>query len=147
MLRFFPMFVTGVILNIIVALTIHRIPMVWLLGTYSFVSNTIYSLLTLFTVIGTFFTGCAPILLAVIIPDAPYWAFGFPAAICSVFGADFVFASGTLYVSKIVEPNEQSLAGALFQTMTQVCYLFLPFHSLTKLLFTAREHRLAPQSE
>ena len=58
--------------------------------------------------------------MAVIIPEAPYWAFGFPAAICSVFGADFVFASGTLYVSKIVEPNEQSLAGALFQTMTQV---------------------------
>ena len=37
MLRFFPMFVTGVILNMIVALTVHRIPMVWLLGIYSFV--------------------------------------------------------------------------------------------------------------
>ena len=35
MLRFFPMFVTGVILNMIVALTIHRVPMIWLLGTYS----------------------------------------------------------------------------------------------------------------
>ena len=37
-----------------------------------------------------------------------------------MFGADFVFASGTLYVAKIVKPHEQSLAGAMFTTMTQV---------------------------
>ncbi|KAF8722458.1 hypothetical protein AX14_009812 [Amanita brunnescens Koide BX004] len=102
MLRFFPMFVTGVMLNITVVLTIHRIPVVWLLA------------------IGTFFTACAPILFAVIIPKAPYWAFGFPGAIFSVFGADFVFASGTLFVSKIAGPTEQSVSGALFQTMTQI---------------------------
>jgi hypothetical protein len=49
-----------------------------------------------------------------------YWAFGFPAAICSVIGADFVFAAGTIFVAKIALPHEQSLAGGLFQTMTQV---------------------------
>ena len=52
--------------------------------------------------------------------SSPYWAFGFPSAILSVFGADFVFAAGTLFVAKISLPHEQSLAGALFQTMTQV---------------------------
>ena len=59
-------------------------------------------------------------LFAVINTHAPYWAFGFPAAILSVVGADFVFAAGTLFVAKISLPHEQSLAGALFQTMTQV---------------------------
>lgn len=38
----------------------------------------------------------------------------------SVFGADFVFASGTLFVAKVAEGHEQSVAGALFQTMTQL---------------------------
>ena len=44
----------------------------------------------------------------------------------SVFGADFVFASGTLFVAKVSLPHEQSLAGALFQTMTQVRLPFIP---------------------
>lgn len=80
----------------------------------------------------------AALLIAVSSPTAAYWAFGFPSAICAVFGADFVFATGTLFVAKIVEPHEQScvaapkqrlisqlmvssrLAGGLFQTMTQL---------------------------
>lgn len=37
-----------------------------------------------------------------------------------VFGADFVYSVGTIFVAKIVLPHEQSLAGGLFQTMTQV---------------------------
>jgi len=46
--------------------------------------------------------------------------FGFPSAIFSVFGADFVFASGTIFIARIVEPHEQSLAGGVFNTMLQV---------------------------
>ncbi|KAF8627585.1 hypothetical protein AX17_006158 [Amanita inopinata Kibby_2008] len=102
MLRFFPMFVTGILLNVFVVLTIHRLPVIWILGA------------------GTLVTGCAPLFFAVINPRAPYWAFGFPSAICSVFGADFVFAAGTLYIAKIVKDDEQSLSGALFQTMNQI---------------------------
>ncbi|KAK2466613.1 hypothetical protein APHAL10511_000871 [Amanita phalloides] len=102
MLRFIPMFITGVILNVVVVLTIHRVSVIYLLG------------------LGTFVTGIAPIFLAVVIPSAPYWAFGFPSAVFAVFGADFVFAAGTIYVAKVVKPNEQSLSGALFQTMTQI---------------------------
>ncbi|KAJ6468232.1 hypothetical protein C8R45DRAFT_792875, partial [Mycena sanguinolenta] len=45
---------------------------------------------------------------------------GFVAPIVSVFGADFVFASGTLFVAKVALPHEQSLAGGLFQTLTQL---------------------------
>ncbi|KAI0364249.1 efflux transporter [Pilatotrama ljubarskyi] len=102
MVRLLPMFVTGVLCNLVVALVVGRVPLVYLI------------------VIGTLFTGLANLLFAVIDPSAPFWAFGFPAAILSVFGADFVFATGTLFVAKVCLPHEQSVGGALFQTLTQV---------------------------
>lgn len=71
-------------------------------------------------------TATASLLFAVINPNAIYWAFGFPAAVVSVVGADFVFAAGTIYVAKVSLPHQQSLAGALFQTMTQVIAMPLP---------------------
>ena len=70
--------------------------------------------------IGTLLTGVSSLLFALIDPAAPYWAFGFPAAILTVVGADFVFATGTLFTAKVCLPHEQSLGGALFQTLTQL---------------------------
>ena len=49
-----------------------------------------------------------------------YWSYGFPSAIIIVFGADFVFSSGTLFIAKCARPHEQSVAGAMFSVMTQV---------------------------
>ncbi|THV00004.1 MFS general substrate transporter [Dendrothele bispora CBS 962.96] len=100
--RLLPMFVTGIILNTIFAIVVGRV-----------------SIVVLFT-LGTCLTGCAPLLFALIDPKAPYWTFGFPSAILSVMGADFVFASGTLFVAKFSIGNEQSVAGAVFQTMAQI---------------------------
>ncbi|KAJ7106912.1 major facilitator superfamily domain-containing protein [Mycena epipterygia] len=100
--RLTPMFVTGLICNVVVALIVGRVKTIWLLAT------------------GTLTTTIAPLLFALIIPKAPYWAFGFPAAVCSVVGADFLFAAGTLFVAGAVGPGEQSLAGGVFQTMTQL---------------------------
>lgn len=71
-------------------------------------------------VLGTLVTGFACVLFALIDPSATYWAFGFPSTCMVVFGADFVYAAGTIFVAKIVLPHEQSVAGGLFQTMTQV---------------------------
>lgn len=65
-------------------------------------------------VFGTIFTGSANLLFALINPSSSYWAFGFPAAVTSVFGVDFVFAAGTIFVAKVALPSEQSLAGAPF---------------------------------
>ncbi|KAH8102358.1 MFS general substrate transporter [Phellopilus nigrolimitatus] len=101
-IRMLPMFVVGVCCNVLVAAVVGRLPVVVLV------------------VGGTLLTGVAGLLFAVINPAAPYWAFGFPAAICSVFGADFVFACGTIFVAKVSAPHEQSLAGGLFQTLTQL---------------------------
>ncbi|KAL6303364.1 major facilitator superfamily domain-containing protein [Sparassis latifolia] len=71
-------------------------------------------------VLGTALTGVANLLFGVINPAATYWAFGFPATVLIVFGADFVFPSGTLFVARLCLPHEQSVGGALFQTLTQL---------------------------
>ncbi|OSX59715.1 hypothetical protein POSPLADRAFT_1149470 [Postia placenta MAD-698-R-SB12] len=102
MIRLLPMSATGLVCNTIVALFVGRIPVVALIT------------------VGTALTATANLLYGVINPAAPYWAFGFPAAIVSVFGADFVFASGTLFVAKVCMSHEQSVGGAMFQTMTQL---------------------------
>lgn len=102
MVRMLPMTVTGIILNGIVALAIAHVQGIVLL------------------VIGCIMTGLAPLLFAVIDTSATYWAYGFPAATAAVFGADFIFASGSLFVAKVARPNEQSVAGGLFNTLAQV---------------------------
>jgi len=106
MIRFLPMLVMGCLLNIFVAMVVGRLPLV------------------VFFVLGTLVTGFACVLFALIDPSITYWAFGFPSAVLVVFGADFVFAAGTIFVAKTVLPHEQSLAGGLFQTMTQIGIAF-----------------------
>jgi MFS family permease len=102
MVRLLPMVVTGVCCNVIVALCVGRVDVVYLM------------------VLGTALTASANIFFALVQPAQSYWSYGFPSAIFSVFGADFVFAAGTLFIAKISLPHEQSVAGALFQTMTQL---------------------------
>ncbi|KAG7444587.1 putative efflux transporter [Guyanagaster necrorhizus] len=101
-IRLLPMCVSGITCNVIVAALVGRLPLVW------------------FMAIGTGLTSVAPLLFGLINPNATYWAFGFPAAIVAVVGADFVFAGGTLFIAKVSLPHEQSLAGGVFQTMTQL---------------------------
>ncbi len=126
MIRLFPMFITGIICNFIIAVIIARVSVVWILGLSILIAadgkkyahpHPLAS--------GTLITACAAIFFAEIDPDATYWAYGFPSAIFSVVGADFVFAAGSIFVARIVEPHEQSLSGALFQTMYQVGKLVL----------------------
>jgi hypothetical protein len=72
-------------------------------------------------VAGTLGSAGATLLLALINPAAPYWAYAFPSVVISVIGVDLIFAAGSLFIAKVSLPHEQSVAGALFQTMTQVC--------------------------
>jgi hypothetical protein len=104
--RLVPMFVTGLLCNVLVALLVGRVRIVWLLAG------------------GTLTTMVAPLLFALVVPAAPYWAYGFPAAVCSVVGVDFLFAAGMMFVADSVAPGEMSVAGGVFQTMTQVGLLF-----------------------
>ncbi|TRM55696.1 major facilitator superfamily domain-containing protein [Schizophyllum amplum] len=100
--RYIPMLITGLMCNLFIAFFVARVSIVWLMS------------------LGTLITSIAALLFAVIDPDATYWAFGFPAAITSVFGADFVFAGGTIFIAKISRPHEQSVSGGLYNTMIQL---------------------------
>ncbi|KAG8768757.1 hypothetical protein FRC12_005390, partial [Ceratobasidium sp. 428] len=100
--RLIPMAVSGLLCNLVVALVVGRISGTALIA------------------FGCFFTSLASLLFAVIVPNATYWAFGFPAAAIVVFGADFMFATGSLFVAKIALPHEQSLAGGVFNTVNQL---------------------------
>ncbi|KAH9967497.1 efflux transporter [Russula dissimulans] len=102
MLRLLPMFVMGLVANAIIALLIGRINVVYIVA------------------IGTILTGCANIYFAVNDPHQSYWAVGFPSACLIVLGVDFTYSSGTLFVCKVSRPSDQSVAGGLFQAMTQI---------------------------
>ncbi|KAK7051990.1 MFS general substrate transporter [Favolaschia claudopus] len=101
-LRMLPTTVAGCLCNVFVVFVVSRMD---------------FALLVAF---GTTFTALGALLFAIIDPAAPYWAYGFPSPIVSVFGADFIFASGTLFVAKVSLPGEQSAAGGVFQTITQL---------------------------
>lgn len=102
MLRFLPCTVSGIICNIIVAKIIH-------------IFNN-----QLLICIGVGATGLANVLLAICKPESIYWAEAFNAMWLGVLGADFLMAVGSIFVSTLALPEEQSVAGALFQTMVQL---------------------------
>ncbi|KAH9926758.1 uncharacterized protein B0H18DRAFT_974290 [Fomitopsis serialis] len=82
MVRLLSMFIT--VTNVIVALFVGRV------------------LLVVLVTMGMALTGgVANLLFALINPVATYWA----------FGADFVFAAGTLFVAKVCLPYDQSVGG------------------------------------
>ncbi|GAA5860818.1 hypothetical protein JCM8547_003859 [Rhodosporidiobolus lusitaniae] len=100
--RFLPSSVTGLFLNVIVALVASRVSA------------------QLLVILGCVGTGLAPLLFAVQSYDDPFWQWQFPAMILSVFGADFVFCCGILYVSQIAGQGHQAMAGSLFNMSTQI---------------------------
>ncbi|KZO95313.1 MFS general substrate transporter [Calocera viscosa TUFC12733] len=71
-------------------------------------------------IVGCIGTGLANLLFAVIKTDAIFWAFGFPAAVLSVWGCDFIMSGGSVFVAHVAMPHEQSLAGGVFNTVTQI---------------------------
>ncbi|KAK7461297.1 hypothetical protein VKT23_008476 [Stygiomarasmius scandens] len=101
-LRLVPQFIVALLCNVLVARLVGRVPLVILIAA------------------GTGLSGIASLLFAIIDPDASYWAFGFPSAILSVFGANFVYPSGTLFIATVSAQFEQSVGGAVFQLLTQL---------------------------
>jgi predicted MFS family arabinose efflux permease len=72
----------------------------------------------------TFSTICISIsclLFAIPIPEnTTYWAYGFPAMVLSVLGADTIFPVLTLFVAKTLPPEDASLGGALITAVGQI---------------------------
>jgi Na+/melibiose symporter-like transporter len=72
----------------------------------------------------TFSTICvsiASLLFAIPLPEnTTYWAYGFPAMVLCVLGADTIFPVLTLFVAKTLPPEDASLGGALITAVGQI---------------------------
>ncbi|WRT67058.1 uncharacterized protein IL334_004024 [Kwoniella shivajii] len=102
MLRFLPTELAGIVCNILVGLLIHRIPAQWIVCT------------------GLLACGLGNMCFAISEKDTNYWKLPFQGMWLSSAGADFVFAPGMIFVSLLALPDEQSVAGALFQTLLRL---------------------------
>ncbi|WVR04973.1 hypothetical protein IAU60_001985 [Kwoniella sp. DSM 27419] len=71
-------------------------------------------------ILGGILTGTAQMLFAVQPLHLTYWACSFLSNIVNPFGADFTVGVGSVLISNLVAEEEQSLAGALFQTSLQI---------------------------
>nr|AOR51677.1 MFS general substrate transporter [Phaffia rhodozyma] len=102
MIRFLPTAVSGIVVCLVFTLVVPYV--------YG------WTLLT----IGSLGASFAAMCMALCRPEDPYWQWAFPAMIISVFGADFIFATSSIYVSSIAKPSEQSLAAGMLQVMMQL---------------------------
>lgn len=101
-IRFIPMLVLGLLLNISFGFFSHRIPA------------------QLLMIIGCLGTAASCILSAMMDTTASYWHYNFASVALSVVGPDFVFATGTMYGSQISSQSEQAVTGGLFHTFAQM---------------------------
>ncbi|KAK0627672.1 major facilitator superfamily-domain-containing protein [Immersiella caudata] len=98
-IRLIPQAVAGLLYNIIAGNVLHRINNTFLIavGSASYVASNV--------------------LLAVMQPNSPYWAFIFPSLILSVVGADFQFNVANMYVMQSLPSHQQAMAGGIFNTI------------------------------
>lgn len=101
-IRLLPAMIGGIIINAIAGLIMHR------------VSNK------LLMIVGASGMVCASVLLSAMKDHATYWAFAFPALVCSVIGADFEFTVVNMYVMSSLPNEQQSVAGGIFNTVSRL---------------------------
>lgn len=101
-LRFMPAAVFGLITNVVVGLTIHRVRANWM-------------------VIGTMgITSAAPLLVAVMKVRASYWEYVFPAIALNVVGPDTLFTVSNLVITGAFPKKTQAVAGGVYNTVAQI---------------------------
>lgn len=101
--RLLPMVVSGVLVNVVCGLVLHK------------VSNK------LLTGIGALAYTASSLILSFMKEDAIYWAYIFPALVLVVVGADIQFNVTNMYVMSSLPPSQQSIAGGIFNTVSKLC--------------------------
>ncbi|KAJ5564181.1 hypothetical protein N7513_000423 [Penicillium frequentans] len=101
--RLMPMVVSGVTVNVVCGLILHR------------VSNS------LLTGIGALAYTASFLILSFMKEDAIYWEYIFPALILVVVGADIQFNVTNMYVMSSLPSDQQSIAGGIFNTVSKLC--------------------------
>ena len=80
----------------------------------------------------------APLLYAIIDPNATYWTYSFFGMIMCVLGTDITFGTATVYIASVARPGEQALAGGVFSTVREIGSIFaITISSLSPTSFTS----------
>ncbi|PTB59943.1 hypothetical protein M431DRAFT_514499 [Trichoderma harzianum CBS 226.95] len=101
-LRIMPSLLVGVALNVTTGLFVHRVPALWIVTVSSIICSV------------------APLLMAVIKVQSPYWANAFIAQVLAPMSTDVLFTVGLIIISDNFPDNTQALAGAVFNTASQL---------------------------
>ncbi|KAK0623920.1 major facilitator superfamily domain-containing protein [Immersiella caudata] len=101
-LQVIPSLIAGVITSILTGMFVHRIPVLWTLLASSLLSTV------------------APLLMALIRTDQPYWENAFFGQILTPISCDLLFTVGLLIVSDTYPKHMQALGGAVFNTCAQI---------------------------
>ncbi|KAI1312913.1 MFS general substrate transporter [Xylaria venustula] len=101
-LRILPSLIAGAIINLSTGLFVNRVPVMWSVFVTSVVSAV------------------APLLMAVINPNQPYWYGAFFAQILTPLSCDVLFTVGLLVISDVFPSHTQALGGAVFNTCAQL---------------------------
>ncbi|KAG9256858.1 major facilitator superfamily domain-containing protein [Emericellopsis atlantica] len=105
-IRILPSLVVGFFINLSTGLFIHKVPAMWIVS------------------ISSLLTAIAPILMAVIKPETPYWANAFLAQIFMPIAADALFTVGLIVITDVFPEDKQAVAGAVFNTSSQFGHAF-----------------------
>lgn len=98
-----PMAIMGILVNIFAAMVLHRISSKKLM----IVGASAYTLAFLLDALNR--------------QTSSYWSFYFVGLTIAVIGADLEFNVANMYVMSSLPPDQQSIAGSIFQTVTKLC--------------------------
>jgi Na+/melibiose symporter-like transporter len=101
-LYFLPSGIIGATLNLTTGIFVHRVP-------------ALYALL-----FSSIINAGSPLLMALTRPSWPYWYDPFWAQVLVPMSADVLFTIGLLIVSDVFPERTQALAGAVFNTLSQL---------------------------
>jgi MFS family permease len=91
----------GVLLNLSMGLFVNRVPAVAIV------------------IVSSVLAAISPLLMAVIDPSTTYWANAFVAQLLQPVSCDCLFTVGLIVITEVFPRERHSLAGAVFNTMTQ----------------------------
>ncbi|KFY49055.1 hypothetical protein V495_00783, partial [Pseudogymnoascus sp. VKM F-4514 (FW-929)] len=101
-LRVLPSLIAGATVNISTGIFVNRMPVFWTV------------------LISAVLTAGAPLSMALIRTDQPYWQNAFLGQILTPISCDILYTVGLLIVSDVFPENMQGLGGAIFNTCAQI---------------------------
>jgi MFS family permease len=101
-LRFLPMVVMGFVTNILTGFLVDKLPA------------------SILVLVASLLSAVSPAVYATLSPKSSYWVAAFPAMCLSPVSSDLLFTVSNLVITANFRPNEQALAGGVFNTISQL---------------------------